>query len=1090
MGVASGTANITYNMGAGCNTITTIAVAGTAAITGTAKACAGTSTTLAYGVAGGTWSSTDTTIATINSVTGAVTGVATGITNVTYTLNPGCIRTIAVTVNNAPAANSGTLMACVGAQTTLSNPTGGGTWSSNSPGIASVASNGKVTGMSGGNALISYKVTATGCSAVSEVTISPLPAVISNPAAICPGSTNVFSTTPTGGVWTSSNAAVATVDPSSGAVTATGGSSSALLLAVVSYTLPAGCLRTTQVTVNTQPGIIVGNTTLCAGHTSALTSGTPGGTWSSASEEVATISATGVVSAISPGTSVIAYTVGTGCARTTTINVNPGLEANGGYNVVCIGQPITLSNEAAGGTWASSNTTKAIVNTATGVVTGIALGTVNITYSLGSGCFSVSEITVNSAMPAITGSHTVCEHGEAELTHELAGGFWSTESENVNISESGTMTGTSAGTAVVTYTMEYGCSKTTTVTINPLAAIDGSSGLCSGSFLTLSGAPTGGTWSSADNEIATVNPGTGKVYGITGGEVAIIYTLPTGCANDYDIRITATPTDAGEITGPSTVNAGLTIELGNSTESFGTWSSENTAIATIDESGILTGFGAGTVTISFVISNACGSVTATTNITVVTPANGLHFDGVNDVVVIGNPIPTGSSYTKEAWVYSNSNAVNANIISSLNAPFWINTGYLTAGQAGSYVLVADATPIPENTWVHVAVTYDAGTTTMKLYRNGSLVATNTSVSGYTTETTQLGAHFNTVSLLQGALDEVRIWNRALCGDELQNNMNCQLALPQTGLLVYYRLNQGIANGTNTGVATAYDSSGNGNNGTLRNFALSGTTSNWVSGTTSGSCTVWNRPEVSITFDGPTTICTGGSLLLTATGAPTGYAMQWKRNGSTLSGATNSTYTATESGTFTVNITGPGGCFVVSDGVLVSFTSSPDAGSISGGSAVGVGGTLSLSSTSGGGVWSSSNNEVASVNAEGVVSGITSGSVTISYIVFTSCGNDTSSTPVFVGVTKPGITAADPNEILQATPFAVTPNPSRGVLCVKAPSAGSITLYTIDGREIKQYFTKTVQSSITLPASLARGVYLLRFRGADGSNMIEKVVFEP
>jgi hypothetical protein len=51
------------------------------------------------------------------------------------------------------------------------------------------------------------------------------------------------------------------------------------------------------------------------------------------------------------------------------------------------------------------------------------------------------------------------------------------------------------------------------------------------------------------------------------------------------------------------------------------------------------------------------------------------------------------------------------------------------------------------------------------------------------------------------------------------------------LIAYYRFNQGIAAGANPSETVLIDDSGNGNNGTLINMALSGATSNWVTGAT-------------------------------------------------------------------------------------------------------------------------------------------------------------------------------------------------------------------------------------------------------------------
>jgi hypothetical protein len=60
-------------------------------------------------------------------------------------------------------------------------------------------------------------------------------------------------------------------------------------------------------------------------------------------------------------------------------------------------------------------------------------------------------------------------------------------------------------------------------------------------------------------------------------------------------------------------------------------------------------------------------------------------------------------------------------------------------------------------------------------------------------------------------------------------MNTQLAGNEANLAAYYNFNQGVANGTNTGLTTLNGSTTPPYNGTLYNFALTGTTSNWVDG---------------------------------------------------------------------------------------------------------------------------------------------------------------------------------------------------------------------------------------------------------------------
>ncbi|MBK6776281.1 MAG: T9SS type A sorting domain-containing protein [Flavobacteriales bacterium] len=71
----------------------------------------------------------------------------------------------------------------------------------------------------------------------------------------------------------------------------------------------------------------------------------------------------------------------------------------------------------------------------------------------------------------------------------------------------------------------------------------------------------------------------------------------------------------------------------------------------------------------------------------------------------------------------------------------------------------------------------------------------------------------------------------------------------------------------------------------------------------------------VTAGGSTTFCAGGSVTLSAnTGV--GYTYVWKRNGTTITGATGSTYVASTSGSHTVTITS-GGCSNTSAAVTVT-----------------------------------------------------------------------------------------------------------------------------------------------------------------------------
>ncbi|MEP5501945.1 MAG: BspA family leucine-rich repeat surface protein [Algibacter sp.] len=84
----------------------------------------------------------------------------------------------------------------------------------------------------------------------------------------------------------------------------------------------------------------------------------------------------------------------------------------------------------------------------------------------------------------------------------------------------------------------------------------------------------------------------------------------------------------------------------------------------------------------------------------------------------------------------------------------------------------------------------------------------------------------------GTMDELRIWNYAKTQNEIREQMISKSLDGNVdnfgNLLAYYPFDEGTGGGTNTGITEVVDASGNGHDGELVNFTLTGETSNFVS----------------------------------------------------------------------------------------------------------------------------------------------------------------------------------------------------------------------------------------------------------------------
>jgi hypothetical protein len=222
--------------------------------------------------------------------------------------------------------------------------------------------------------------------------------------------------------------------------------------------------------------------------------------------------------------------------------------------------------------------------------------------------------------------------------------------------------------------------------------------------------------------------------------------------------------------------------------------------------------------------------------------NALHFDGTNDRVAAALPPvftnPGVGDLTAEVWVFRSAPSVFGRILfvqqdtANFAAIAEAGTGaiYFYLVSSGTNRSVATTASIPTGRWVHLAVRWRASPEELSIYFDGTQQATiagGTSSTG-TNGVMMLGARPDGAQpLVVGRMDELRIWDtaRSLCA--IRRDRYLRLPGSTPNLVTYYDFNQGVADADNIGLTNLPDLSGGDQNGTLTNFALTGTTSNWI-----------------------------------------------------------------------------------------------------------------------------------------------------------------------------------------------------------------------------------------------------------------------
>jgi len=947
----SPTSNTTYTVtGANgtCTNTQTVSVNVNSAPTLTTTAsptviCSGQSAVLtASGATSYTWS------ANAGSVTTATASVSpTG--NTTYTVtgaNGTCTstQTVSVNVNSAPTltTTASPTVICSGqsAVLTASGATSY-TWSANAGSVTTATASVSPTGNT------TYTVTGANGTCTSTQTVSvnvnaaPTLTTTASPTVICSGQSAVLTASgATSYTWSANAGSVTTATAS---VSPTGNTT---------YTVTGAngtCTSTQTVSVNVNtaptPSITANPASICSGQSTVLTaSGATSYTWSANAG-----SATTATVSVSPGSTTV-YTVtgdNSGCVNTQTISItvgsSPSLTITATNTVICSGQSVVLTaNGATTYTW-SANAGSVTTSTAS-----VSPGT-NETYTVtgdNAGCVGTQTIAVSvgttPTVSAVASPTVICSGQSIVLTAAGATTYtWSTNAGSATTStvsvsptssDTYTVTGDNGGcTATQTVSVVVNTAPTLTITATPAA-------ICNGSSTTLTGAGASSyTWSanagSATTSTVSVSPTVSESYTLTGDN-------GSGCLSTQVISITVNngPTDldsafaaaaCGQANGSYTINAvnggspnyqvnfnntGFTA-IGSFPYTVGSLSAGIYPVVIQDNNGC-------TYTTSVNINNLGGitQVDSATGSASCNPNNN-GFIVLNSVTGGTGPYSVsvnGGGFTSIVSFpdsIKNLTAGTYTVVVQDNAGC-LHTSLITVGSIGAITQVnstsQNAVCNPPNSGVIVLTSVTGGTGPYSVDVNGGGFNTiasfpdslkNLTAGSYTVTIQDASGCTNTSVINVGSQAGPTAATSSTANDTCNNNVGTLTVGTVTGGTPNYQysLNGGpLQSPTSfTGLASGvYTVTVQDNNGCTYNF------------TDSVGLTI--APSPTITAQGPTTFCQGGSVVLSSSSA----------SGNTWStSATTQTISVNSSGTYSVSVT-QNGCTVGSNAISVTVDPTP------------------------------------------------------------------------------------------------------------------------------------------------------------------------
>ena len=620
-----------------------------------------------------------TIAATLGGVSGNTTLTVTSATIVSITVTPATLSLVKGTTQQFAAS-------ATYSDGTTQDVTSTAAWSSSDASVVTVNATGLATGIGVGSATVSAVQDLVTGSASVQATPATLMAIDVTPvsATIPAGTTQQFTATGTftdGSTqdvtstvqWSTSDALVVTVSNAP----ATAGLATGLDVGTVAVTAAAGqILATASLTVSPAALVSIAVTpataTIALGrahqfvaigtYTDATTKDiTTTVVWSTSLATVAVVSnalgSEGLAVSAGLGTATItatdqsisgAATLIVGEPEVVSIAVTPSaLTISAGhtqqFSATATYTDGSTGNVTASVTWSSSSDAVATVDAA-GTTTAVAAGSATITATSGSvmGTADLVVVAAPSILSFTASPGTITAGTSSSLTPTFTGGTGVINPGNITVTngEAISVSPASPTTYTLTVTNAAATSVTSSVTVTVVAAPSISSfsatpsSIKQGSSSSLRGIFANGT-GSIDNGVGAVTSNVSKVVTPT---ATTDYTLTVANAAGTPVSATVTvtvhtlqsiaivPTSAtipvgsqGLLSAVGTYSDGSTANLSNQV----TWSSSDTAVATVNAVGLVTGVGPGPATITATLGAVRG--TATVTVTAVSGGGAARF---------------------------------------------------------------------------------------------------------------------------------------------------------------------------------------------------------------------------------------------------------------------------------------------------------------------------------------------------------------------------------------------------------------------------------------------------------------------------------